>query len=185
MGTEPVIKPVRVRTALTAAALSMALVGGASMASLANADPAGATSAPSSTVSFGEIVSGRITAPFGKTFDPFRDGTTRVHRGIDIGAPIGTPIRAPADGTILAATDLYQDQPAYGKVIVIATASQTQTLFSHLDDYAVSEGQQVRKGEIIGTVGNTGKSTGPHVHIETFIEGERVDPMEVWGPIAQ
>lgn len=180
-GRRPVIKPIRVRTTLSVAALSVALMSGASMASLANADTAGATSKPSSAVSFGEMVSGRVTAPFGKTFDPFKDGTTRVHHGVDIGAPIGTPIHAPADGTILAATDLYRDQPAYGKVIVIATASQTQTLFSHLDSFSVTEGQQVRKGDIIATVGNTGKSTGPHVHIETFIEGERVDPMEVWG----
>jgi murein DD-endopeptidase MepM/ murein hydrolase activator NlpD len=182
-GTDPVIKPIRVRTALSAAALSLAFFSGGGMASLANADPAGVISSPAPKVSLGDMVSGRVTAPFGKTFDPFRDGTTRVHRGIDIAAPIGTPIRAPADGTILAATDLYQDQPAYGKVIVIATAPQTQTLFSHLDDYSVSEGQQVRKGDVIGTVGNTGKSTGPHVHIETFVEGERVDPMSVWAPI--
>ncbi|MEO1321812.1 MAG: M23/M56 family metallopeptidase [Pseudomonadota bacterium] len=182
-GTDPVIKPIRARTALSAAALSLAFFSGGGMASLANADPAGVVSSPSPSVSLGDMVSGRITAPFGKTFDPFRDGTTRVHRGIDIAAPIGTPIRAPADGTILAATDLYQDQPAYGKVIVIATTKQTQTLFSHLDDYSVTEGQRVRKGDVIGTVGNTGKSTGPHVHIETFVDGNRVNPMDVWAPI--
>lgn len=181
-GTGPVIKRKRARFSLALATAALALSGGVGFANLANADPVGTAKAPSATLTLGEMVTGRLTAPFGKTFDPFQDGSTRVHHGVDIAAPIGTSIRAPADGVIVAATDLYDGKPAYGKVVVLDTASGTRTLFSHLNGYAVAPGQTVSKGELIAEVGNSGKSTGPHVHIETYRNGERVDPMEVWAP---
>lgn len=179
-GTAPVIKRKRERASLILAAALLILPGGFGFANLANADPAGKAPTASPVLTLGEIVTGRLTAPFGKTFDPFRDGSTRVHRGVDIAAPIGTAIRAPADGVVVAATDLYDNKPAYGKVVVLDTASGTRTLFSHLNDYKVEPGQQVRKGELIAEVGNTGKSTGPHVHIETYVNGTRMDPTTVW-----
>ncbi len=179
-GTAPTFKHTRDRLALLGVAACLTLAGGAGFASLANADPAGAVKSDAGQVTFGAMVTGRFTAPYGKSFDPFRDGTTRVHKGIDIAGPSGTPILAPADGVILAATDIYDGKPAYGKVVVIETASDTQTMFAHLNDYSVSVGQAVKKGDLIAEIGNTGKSTGPHVHIETHVGGERVDPASVW-----
>lgn len=176
----PVIKRKRDRAGLICAATALALSSGLGFANLANADPAGKAPSTAQTLTLGEMVSGRLTAPFGNSFDPFRDGNTRVHHGVDIAAPIGTAIRAPADGVIIAATDLYDDKPNYGKVVVIDTASGTRTLFSHLNSFEVEAGQQVSKGDLIAAVGNTGKSTGPHVHIETYLNGTRVDPMTVW-----
>lgn len=181
-GNAPLSKRRASKSALIAALTSISLVTGVGFANFASADPdetSGVTRAPST---FGSMVSGRMTAPFGKTFDPFRDGSTRIHKGVDIAAPIGTVIRAPADGIIVDATDLYDGKPAYGKVVVLATANDTVTLFSHLDTYSVVAGQQVKKGAPIAAVGNTGKSTGPHVHIETTVDGERVDPVSVWAP---
>ncbi len=179
-GSEPVIKRNRDRVSLVCAATAIALSSGVGFANLANADPAGKAPDMSQTLTIGEMVTGRLTAPFGKTFDPFRDGSTRVHNGVDIAAPTGTAIRAPADGVIITATDLYDGKPNYGKVVILDTAAGTRTLFSHLNDYSVETGQQVTKGQLIAEVGNTGKSTGPHVHIETFVNGTRVDPISVW-----
>lgn len=179
-GTGPVIKRKRELTSLVCAAAAIALSSGVGFANLASADPVGKPPTTSQTLTIGEMVTGRLTAPFGQTFDPFRDGSTRVHQGVDIAAPTGTAIRAPADGVIITATDLYDGKPNYGKVVVLDTAGGTRTLLSHLDDYAVEPGQQVSKGQLIAEVGNTGKSTGPHVHIETYVNGVRVDPMTVW-----
>ncbi len=179
-GTVPAFKRSRDRLVAVGAATCIAVGGGVGFASFASADPGHGTKGDKGTVTVGSMVTGRLTAPFGKTFDPFRDGTTRVHHGIDIAAPTGTPILAPADGVVVAATDLYDNKPAYGKVVVIETGSNTLTLFSHLDSYSVSTGDRIKKGDQIAAVGNTGKSTGPHVHIETRKDGTRVDPATVW-----
>lgn len=127
-----------------------------------------------------DMVSGRLTASFGQSFDPFKDGETRDHYGIDIAAPTGTPIYAPAGGTILHATTLYDGKPKYGTVVVFEAENGIVTLFSHLEGFNVEAGQRVWKGDQLATIGNTGKSTGPHVHIETFKNGTRVDPAIVW-----
>ena len=123
---------------------------------------------------------GRHTSGFGLAKHPFKPGKQRNHTGVDIAAPIGTVIHAPADGTILTATDLYQGMSKYGKVVVLETDHDTQTLLAHLDQYLVEAGQRVTAGEPIATIGNTGQTTGPHVHIETRRNGERIDPHTVW-----
>ncbi|MEM9600380.1 MAG: peptidoglycan DD-metalloendopeptidase family protein [Pseudomonadota bacterium] len=176
-GTRPAFKRGRDRIGLSVIAACLALAGTLSIAATASADTSGKSvmnrvSSP--------IVTGRLTAPFGKNYDPFRNGQARIHQGVDIAAPIGTPIFAPAAGTIQFATDLYDNKPAYGTVVVLKTDDNVMTLFSHLDSYTVSAGQRVARGQQIATVGNSGQSTGPHVHIETFQDGERVDPMAVW-----
>ena len=84
------------------------------------------------------------------------------------------------DGKVLAATDNFKGKTKYGNVVVLKTENGVKTLFTHLDAYNVKEGQLVKKGEQIATVGNTGKSTGPHVHIETYKDSKRVDPQKVW-----
>lgn len=126
------------------------------------------------------MVSGRLTSTFGPAADPFNKGKMRDHYGIDIAAPLGTPIYAPANGIITAATDLYDGKPAYGNVVVLQTDDGVQTVFAHLDGYTVRAGQSVTQGTQIATVGSSGKSTGPHVHIETYQNGTRLDPQGVW-----
>ncbi|GHA19913.1 hypothetical protein GCM10008090_32110 [Arenicella chitinivorans] len=123
---------------------------------------------------------GRHTSGFGLAKHPFKPGKQRNHTGVDIAAPKGTLIHAPADGIILTATDLYKGMPKYGKVVVLESDSNTQTLLAHLDDYMVEVGQRVMAGQPIATIGNTGQTTGPHVHIETRLNGERVDPHTIW-----
>lgn len=87
------------------------------------------------------------------------------YNGIDIAAPVGTPILASADGAvILARTSGYNG--GYGLYVVIKHNNGTQTLYAHMSRVNVSVGQTVTQGEVIGAVGNTGRSTGPHIHFE-------------------
>jgi len=123
------------------------------------------------------IVQGRLTSSYGLTRAKFGN---KVHTGIDIANRSGTPIYAPAGGVVIEATDTYKKGTKWGKVVVIETDGGVQTVFAHLKDYNVAVGQTVKAGEQIARVGNTGKSTGPHVHIETLIDGYHVDPVTVW-----
>ncbi|MEP3050128.1 MAG: peptidoglycan DD-metalloendopeptidase family protein [Erythrobacter sp.] len=174
------------RAFLTAAAIGIVGIGGASVASTAEADGETEVSNP---VAVGQtapvarsatVVDGIVTARFGTVPDPFRAGQTRQHKGVDIKAPTGTPVHAPANGTIVAATDIYDGKPAYGIVVLHRSQDGLLTLFAHLESFAVTPGQVVAKGERIAMVGNTGRSTGPHVHIETIRDGTHVDPLIAW-----
>lgn len=178
-GTQPAFKRLRDKVALGVAAASVTTIGMLAISVTATADPAGKKSTVSGVVT--PMVSGRLTAKYGLALDPFNEGKTRNHFGMDIAAPTGTPIYAPADGIIRAATDAYKGNPKYGNVVAIETAGEVVTMFSHLDGYTVVAGQTVTKGMQIATVGSSGKSTGPHVHIETHKDGKRVDPATVWG----
>jgi murein DD-endopeptidase MepM/ murein hydrolase activator NlpD len=125
----------------------------------------GATQAPSSA---GLIwpVQGPVTSPFG-----WRWG--RMHEGIDIGVPYGTPIHAAASGTII----YCGWESGYGNLTVIDHGGNLATAYGHQSSIAVSCGQQVSQGEVIGYVGSTGHSTGPHLHFEVRVNGAPVDPM--------
>ena len=126
---------------------------------------AGQTSSPSAA---GLIwpVSGPITSPFG-----WRWG--RMHQGIDIGVPMGTPIRAAAAGTII----YCGWESGYGNLTVIDHGGNLATAYGHQSSIAVACGQQVAQGQVIGYVGCTGHCTGPHLHFEVRIGGAPVDPM--------
>lgn len=124
-----------------------------------------------------KIVQGRLSSIYGLVRKRF-DG--KMHTGIDIANKLGTPIYAPADGRVVEATDTYKNSTKWGKVVVIETAGGVQTVFAHLNNYFVSTGQTIKAGEQIAQMGNTGKSTGPHVHLETLIDGRHVDPLTVW-----
>lgn len=100
----------------------------------------------------------------------------RAHRGVDFGASPGTPVLAPAAGLVVAATRQYQGGPNYGTVVVLDHGDGWQTLFAHLDSYDVHVGQRVESGDQIARVGRTGKVTGPHLHFEVLLNGQRVDP---------
>lgn len=101
---------------------------------------------------------------------------TRPHRGIDFAAARGTPVLAAAAGVVAAATTRYPEAAIYGTVVVIDHGQGWQTLYAHLADFSVAPGQRIDAGTPIGRVGMTGVSTGPHVHMEMFHNGERVDP---------
>jgi len=177
-GTQPSFKRSQDGVCLGMAASVVAVIGMLTISATASADPADKTSVENQVSSV--LVSGRLTSEYGEAFDPFKEGKKRWHRGLDIAAPTGTEIYAPADGVIKAATNLYDGKPAYGTVVVIETKDGTSTMLAHLDRFLVEAGQRVTKGTPIATVGNSGKSTGPHVHIETSQNGKLVDPAQVW-----
>ncbi|PSB54831.1 M23 family metallopeptidase [Chamaesiphon polymorphus] len=117
----------------------------------------------------------RTTSRFGWRTHPLT-GTRRFHSGIDIGAPSGTPVVATATGTVVSAGW----NGGYGKAIVIQHNDTLQTLYGHLSEISVQPGQQITQGTVIGLVGSTGNSTGPHLHFETRSPGANgwvaVDP---------
>ena len=119
----------------------------------------------------------RVTSPFGERHDPFRSGdVSKHHDGVDLGAPSGTPVLAPADGVVTVATEHYRPSPDWGTVIVVDHGDGLQTRYAHLGSLAVTEGQKVTRGDTLGTVGATGRVTGPHLHFEVLRDGEPVDP---------
>jgi murein DD-endopeptidase MepM/ murein hydrolase activator NlpD len=113
----------------------------------------------------------RITSGFGWRFHPLLE-YGRMHKGIDIGTPWGTPIHAPADGTIVYAGR----SGGYGNFIKMAHGGNIVTCYGHLSRFATRSGQRVSRGEIIGYSGNSGLSTGPHLHWEVLRGGVAVNP---------
>ncbi len=98
----------------------------------------------------------------------------KMHTGIDFAASIGTPIYATADGKV---TSVEVKFSGYGKKVEIDHGFGYHTRYAHMHDFAVRNGQQVRRGDLIGYVGNTGTSTAPHLHYEVLINGRQVDPV--------
>ncbi|MEJ7583306.1 MAG: M23 family metallopeptidase [Acidimicrobiales bacterium] len=97
---------------------------------------------------------------------------TRLHAGVDLSAGSGTPIRAAADGVVVVAGD----RGGYGTCTVIDHGSGLATVYAHQSSVAVQAGQLVKLGDVIGRVGTTGLSTGPHLHFETRLRGVPVSP---------
>ncbi len=116
-------------------------------------------------------IEGRITAPFGARIDPF-NGEGAFHRGVDISAAYGSPIVAPADGVVSFA----DFSSGYGRMITIEHGHGMTTRYGHLSAFAVTTGQHVQRGEIIGYIGLSGRSTGPHLHYEVWAQGTPVNP---------
>jgi murein DD-endopeptidase MepM/ murein hydrolase activator NlpD len=98
----------------------------------------------------------------------------KMHTGIDFAASIGTPIYATADGTVAVAEVKFS---GYGKMVEIDHGFGYRTRYAHMHDFKVHLGQSVKRGDLIGFVGNTGLSTAPHLHYEVFIKGAQVDPV--------
>lgn len=113
----------------------------------------------------------RTSSNFGMRTHPVLGGL-RGHKGIDMAAPTGTPVYAPADGLVSKAEWFS----SYGNFIAIGHGGELETRYGHLSRIAVSAGQRVRKGDLIGYVGSTGRSTGPHLHYEVRVAGVAVDP---------
>jgi murein DD-endopeptidase MepM/ murein hydrolase activator NlpD len=116
-------------------------------------------------------VVGPITSSFGERQDPF-NGEGAFHAGIDISTSFGQAVRATADGLVLTAGLAS----GYGREIMIDHGHGIQTLYGHLSGFAVTSGQQVQRGQIIGYVGTSGRSTGPHLHYEVRIRNTPVNP---------
>lgn len=117
-----------------------------------------------------------ITSPFGYRQDPFT-GEWSYHSGTDIAAPQGTPILAAADGTVTIANGTDPWGGSYGYHVKIDHGGGMETLYAHCSAIAVTAGQQVRQGEVIGLVGTTGSSTGNHLHFEVWMNGQRTDAL--------
>jgi murein DD-endopeptidase MepM/ murein hydrolase activator NlpD len=114
-----------------------------------------------------------MTSPFGVRLDPFL-GRPAMHTGVDLRGDIGEPVRATAAGRVtMAGRD-----GGYGKMVELNHGDGLSTRYGHLSEIDVKVGQSVRTGEVIGRIGSTGRSTGPHLHYETRINGEPVDPQK-------
>ena len=113
-----------------------------------------------------------LTSDFGMRTHPVLGGRRR-HSGIDLAAPTGTPIYATADG-IIGRADWFS---SYGLYISIDHGASMETRYAHLSRLAVAAGDNVKKGELIGYVGSTGRSTGPHLHYEVRVDGVAVNPI--------
>jgi murein DD-endopeptidase MepM/ murein hydrolase activator NlpD len=122
------------------------------------------------------ILNFKITSGFGMRFHPIL-GYTRPHTGVDFAAPIGTPIFAAGNGTIIQAGW----SSGYGRRIEIQHANGYVTTYNHMSGFArgAVEGARVRQGQVIGYLGQTGLATGPHLHYEVLVNGHFVDPMKV------
>lgn len=118
-------------------------------------------------------VDGGLSDGFGVRGNPFGGGSSEFHPGQDITAPPGTPVVAPADGTVVQAGW----QNGYGQEVVIDHGHGLTTRYGHLSKIEVAVGQDVRRGEELGQVGSTGRSTGPHLHYEVRIDDVAVSPL--------
>ena len=116
-------------------------------------------------------VEGMITGSFGERIDPF-NGEGAFHSGVDISSSYGHPVVAPADGVVTFADNLT----GYGRMLVIEHGNGISTRYGHLSGFAVAAGQSVQRGDIIGYVGLSGRSTGPHLHYEVRIHDAPVNP---------
>jgi murein DD-endopeptidase MepM/ murein hydrolase activator NlpD len=125
-----------------------------------------------SSLPIGAPVIGQISSHFGRRPSPFNSGSGDMHMGIDIAVEAGTPILASADGEIVYA----ERRGGYGKAILIRHPSGFETLYAHLSDLLVKAGQKVCRGQQIGFVGTTGRSTGPHLHYEIRENDNPIDP---------
>ncbi len=119
------------------------------------------------------VQEGRLTDGFGYRRDPFTR-QIRFHYGADFAAPQGTEVYATANGRVIKAHRV----PGFGKVIELDHGYGYTTIYGHLDEFHVRRGDSVTRGQVIGRVGNTGRSTAPHLHYEVQVEGHPVDPLD-------
>jgi len=118
----------------------------------------------------------RISSSFGMRKHPI-SGFNKMHKGVDFAAPIGTPVYAGGNGVI----EMVGVNGGYGKYIRIRHNNEYKTAYAHLNSYrkGINKGVRVNQGEVIGYVGSTGKSTGPHLHYEIIYQNKKVDPLKL------
>jgi murein DD-endopeptidase MepM/ murein hydrolase activator NlpD len=148
-------------------AQAVAASGGLGLGALLEASMVGPAPAP------GPTLPGQ-TSGFGQRLDPLT-GRPGSHTGVDLGAAEGTPVPAAADGVVIAAGE----RGGYGNAVEVAHPDGTSTLYAHLSRVDVTPGETVRSGEELGLVGQTGRTTGPHLHLEVRKAGHFVNPGQV------
>lgn len=119
----------------------------------------------------------RYTSPFGTRLDPFR-GNRSFHPGIDLAAPAGTPVHATAEARVTRAAFAS----GYGNLVVLDHGGGIETRYGHLSRITVTVGQLVHRGDVIGRVGSTGRSTGSHLHYEIRLSSQAIDPLPFLAP---
>ncbi|WP_234030279.1 M23 family metallopeptidase [Erythrobacter mangrovi] len=117
------------------------------------------------------LAGARVTSGFGMRYHPIL-GETRFHAGIDLAAPMGTPVVATSSGRVASAGW----RGNYGILVALSHGGSVETRYAHLSAVAVRPGQTVEAGQVIGYVGSTGRSTGPHLHYETRVSGRPANP---------
>jgi murein DD-endopeptidase MepM/ murein hydrolase activator NlpD len=115
---------------------------------------------------------GWLTDSFGRRRDPFT-GEAEYHTGLDISADKGEPVYATANGTVESA----ERSGSYGNLVVISHGFGITTRYAHLDSFRVTAGQAVRRGEVVGFAGSTGRATGDHLHYEVLVYGRQLNPL--------
>jgi murein DD-endopeptidase MepM/ murein hydrolase activator NlpD len=116
-------------------------------------------------------VDGRLMGAFGTRNDPF-SGEQSFHTGVDIGAPYGEPVRATADGIVSHS----EYSGGYGRLVIVDHGGGVQTYYAHLSRISVIAGQAIRRGEIVGALGGSGRATAPHLHYEVRVGGNPINP---------
>lgn len=116
-------------------------------------------------------VEGPVTGSFGERIDPF-NGEGAFHTGVDISTAYGQAVIAPADGMVVFASEAV----GYGRLLILEHGHGISTRYGHLASFTIAIGQSVRRGDVIGYVGRSGRSTGPHLHYEVRIQGVPVNP---------
>src|SRR5215470_7661921 len=114
---------------------------------------------------------GPVNSGYGGRVSPWST-QSEFHSGLDIGAPVGTPVKSPAPGTVVFAGI----HPEYGQTLIIDHGHETKSLYGHLSKLQASVNQTVQRGEVIALSGNTGRSSGPHLHYEIQVKGQSVNP---------
>jgi len=127
------------------------------------------------TPSIRPVQIGRISEKYGPRVDPFTD-VSKHHYGLDIAAMTGSKVYAPAAGTVVVAKNRYKVGKGYGREVIIDHGNGIRTRYAHLSEIKVAYGQRIKRWEIIGLVGQTGRATGPHLHYEVMINGHPVNP---------
>ena len=116
-------------------------------------------------------VRGGVNSEFGRRLSPWT-GAPEFHSGIDISAERGTPVKAPAPGAVV----FMGSQAEYGNTVIIDHGNDLKSLYGHLQKIQVAPGQKVERGQVIAFSGNTGKTSGPHLHYEILVKGQAVNP---------
>lgn len=117
---------------------------------------------------------GEQTSFYGVRRNPFGGGGIEGHKGIDLRGEVGEPIKSTADGKV----EFAGVKGGYGNCVIIRHANNFKTLYGHLSEIDVKEGQKINSGDVIGKLGNTGRSTGPHLHYEIHKNNQRINPQE-------
>ena len=115
---------------------------------------------------------GRITSTFGHRENPFGGSNVETHKGLDISGPLGSPVKAMAEGTV----EFAGRRGGFGNCIMLKHANGFETLYGHLSRIRVTVGDKIKIGQTIGNIGSTGRSTGPHLHYEIHKNGQQINP---------